>query len=51
MIARGENTIVTGLTPGRHTITLTATDRDGMTGSVSVVIWVGERTYLPMIRR
>ncbi len=50
-IGRGQNTTAIGLSAGRHIITLTATDRDGMTGSTSVVIWVGEQIFLPMVKK
>jgi hypothetical protein len=51
-IGVGQNTTVYGLTPGRHKITLTITDSDGMTGnaSVNIVVW-SLFTYLPLITR
>ncbi len=39
------------LSPGLHTITLTATDSDGASGSTSVSIQVGTMVYLPMVVR
>ncbi|MCX6032877.1 MAG: hypothetical protein NT169_26775 [Chloroflexi bacterium] len=39
-----------GLSRGWHTVTLTATDSDGMTGAASVRVCVGCATvYLPML--
>ena len=51
MIGNGQNTTLVGLTPGRHVITLTVTDLDGMTDSFSVTIFVGEQIFLPLIRK
>ena len=49
----GPSIAVTGLSPGYHTITLTATDSDGMSDSASIQIFVGEelplRSYLPFV--
>jgi len=40
------------LTPGRHLITLAATDGDGQTGLASVEIFVDRaRIYLPLVMR
>jgi len=43
----------TALSAGEHTITLTATDSDGMTGAASATLYVGElapiRLYVPLI--
>jgi hypothetical protein len=36
------------LAPGRHEITLMATDSDGQTGRASVTVFVGHRVYLPV---
>ena len=49
VIGNGQNTSVVGLTPGRHVITLTVTDRDGMTGECSITIFVGEQIFLPLV--
>jgi hypothetical protein len=37
------------LLPGRHTITLTVKDSDGLVGQGSVTIFIGHRVYLPLI--
>jgi hypothetical protein len=39
------------LTPGLHQITLQATDCDGMVGSASISIFVGQRLTLPLIMK
>jgi len=39
------------LAPGVHTITLTARDGDGTTGSASIEIYVGHRLHLPLMLR
>jgi hypothetical protein len=42
---------LTNLSPGLHTITLTATDSDAMSASASVNIYIGSAVYLPVIMR
>jgi hypothetical protein len=39
------------LSPGAHTITLTATDRGGLSANASVGIYVGANAYLPVVLR
>ena len=40
---------VTGLLPGPRFITLTATDSYGITATDTVAIYIGYRTYLPLV--
>jgi hypothetical protein len=47
----GRSLLVEQLSAGVHTITLTARDSDGMTGSASIAIFVGRRLYLPLLTR
>jgi hypothetical protein len=37
------------LTPGLHRVALKATDSDGMVGTASVNVFVGQRLYLPLV--
>lgn len=39
------------LTPGRHTLTLRATNRRGLTSSTQMAVFVGSQVYLPLIDR
>jgi hypothetical protein len=47
----GSETMVPGLSPGWHEVTLSATDSDGMTGIARVNIFVGFQVYLPVVLR
>ncbi|MGC8780437.1 MAG: DNRLRE domain-containing protein [Anaerolineae bacterium] len=47
-LGTGRHLTVTTLEPGRHTLTLSATDSDGMTGAASAVIYVGYPLWLPL---
>jgi hypothetical protein len=38
------------LSPGRHLITLAATDKDGNTAA-SIKVYAGGKTYLPLVLR
>ena len=49
-LANGSQALVT-LSPGRHTITLTATDSQGNTAVASMSIFAGQRSHLPLIMR
>jgi hypothetical protein len=40
---------VSNLSPGWHTVTLTATDSDGKTGTDSVTFLIGNYVWLPMV--
>lgn len=39
------------LPPGSHTLTLTAADSQGLTAQTSITLFVGYRTYAPLIQR
>jgi len=45
------STVLTSLSFGQHTITLTATDSNGNTSTASINVFVGSKVYLPLIRR
>jgi hypothetical protein len=48
-LATGNQALVT-LSPGRHLITLAATDKDGNTAA-SIKVYAGGKTYLPLVLR
>ena len=54
-LGTGASLVVTRLSPGYHTITLTVTDSDDMHSSASVQVFVGEtlplRTYMPVVAK
>ena len=50
-LGAGRSLFVDWLTPGAHTITLTARDSDGQAGAASLRIFVGLPMQLPMILR
>jgi archaellum component FlaF (FlaF/FlaG flagellin family) len=43
--------IIAMLSPGAHTITLTATDSDGNQDTATLDLYVGHKLYLPVVRR
>jgi hypothetical protein len=47
----GPTVALNTLEPGEHTVTLTAVDRYGQVAGASVVVFVGHRVYMPLIRR
>jgi len=51
VLGTGATLYAVTLTPGYHTITLTATDSDGLSASDSVSIYIGYRTWLPVLYR
>jgi len=42
---------IESLSPGWHTITLAVTDGQGATSEESVRILIGERTWVPLVRK
>ena len=50
-LGEGEDLPVSTLSPGRHVITLRATDGDAQWGEASVTVWVQAPVYLPVIMR
>jgi len=42
---------VVTLSPGRHVLTLAATDTDGNTATASISVYAGGKTYLPLVVR
>ena len=49
-LGTGSQALVT-LSPGRHVITLAATDKDGNTATASISVYAGGKTYLPLVVR
>ena len=47
----GPTVPITGLLPGPRLIKLTATDSYGITATATVSIYIGYRTYLPLVFR
>jgi hypothetical protein len=50
-LGKGYEVAINTLTPGPHTLTLTAMDSNGLSGSVSVSVFVGYGNYLPAVQR
>jgi len=50
-LGTGGYLVSTDLSPGDHTITLTATDSNGNQSAASINLYVGHRTYLPLITK
>jgi hypothetical protein len=50
-LGQGWEVETTSLTPGWHTLTLTGTDDNGLSASDSVSIYIGYRTWLPVLHR
>ncbi|NOZ29076.1 MAG: hypothetical protein GXP39_13635 [Chloroflexi bacterium] len=48
-LGTGEKLLVPSLSPGWHRITVTAVDGDGNVASDTIRVYVGHRTYLPML--
>jgi hypothetical protein len=49
-LGTGSQALVT-LSPGRHVITLAATDKDGNQATASITVYAGGKTYLPLVVR
>ena len=49
-LGTGSQALVT-LAPGRHVITLAATDKDGNHATASITVYAGGKTYLPLVLR
>ncbi|MFZ1755045.1 MAG: hypothetical protein WAU10_14950, partial [Caldilineaceae bacterium] len=50
-VGKGYEVAINTLTPGKHTLTLTAVDSQGISGSTSVDIFIGYGQYLPAVQR
>lgn len=50
-LGTGRHMALATLQPGAHTLTLTATDSDAMTGTASVTICVGYPVWLPLVQK
>jgi hypothetical protein len=48
-LGTGPSLPLSSLDPGRHVITLTVTDSAGQSSSTSVTVFVGQRTFLPVV--
>jgi hypothetical protein len=49
-LGTGSQALVT-LSPGRHVITLAATDQDDNTATTSINVYAGGKTFLPLVVR
>ena len=47
----GQTVPINNLTPGKHTITLTATDTYGISSTASVTIIVAYPAYIPAVKK
>jgi chitinase len=50
-LGKGYEVAINNLTPGSHTLTLTAVDSQGISGSASVNVTIGLGIYLPAVTR
>jgi len=48
-LGSGPSPIVSPLSPGQHTLTLTGTDSDGNSVATSIQLFAGTRVYLPIV--
>jgi len=51
VLGTGRHLALSTLRPGPHTLTLTATDSDAMTGAASVTIYVARPVWLPLVQK
>jgi hypothetical protein len=51
-LGAGDEVAVSALSPGRHVITLSATDSDGLSASATVIVFIAPlRVYVPLLYR